>query len=103
LTECKALMGATSGLRRTGSAAIDLAWVAAGRLDGFIERDLKPWDLAGGMILVREAGGYVTDLAGAHRMFDEGSVVAGNQAIHRALLQTLASASAGSGQNSVSA
>jgi len=103
LTECKALMGATSGLRRTGSAAIDLAWVAAGRIDGFLERDLKPWDLAGGTILVREAGGYVTDLAGGHRMFDDGSVVAGNQAIHRALLKTLASAHAGAGQNSVSA
>jgi myo-inositol-1(or 4)-monophosphatase len=104
LSECKALMGATSGLRRTGSAAIDLAWVAAGRFDGFLERDLKPWDMAGGMILVREAGGYVSDVAGAQRMFEEGSVVAGNQAIHKALLQTLTSVSAEAGpKNSVSA
>ena len=104
LTECKALMGATSGLRRTGSAAIDLAWVAAGRFDGFHERELKPWDMAGGMILVREAGGYVSDVAGAQKMFEAGSIVAGNQAIHRALLQTLKSASADTGpKNSVSA
>jgi myo-inositol-1(or 4)-monophosphatase len=104
LTECKALMAATSGLRRTGSAAIDLAWVAAGRFDGFLERELKPWDMAGGMILVREAGGYVSDVAGAQKMFEAGSIVAGNQAIHRALLQTLKSASADAGpKNSVSA
>jgi myo-inositol-1(or 4)-monophosphatase len=60
--------------------------------------------MAGGMILVREAGGYVSDVAGAQRMFEEGSVVAGNQAIHKALLQTLTSVSAEAGpKNSVSA
>jgi myo-inositol-1(or 4)-monophosphatase len=104
LAECKALMGATSGLRRTGSAAIDLAWVAAGRFDGFLERDLKPWDMAAGIILVREAGGYVSDVAGAQKMLADGSIIAGNQAIHKALLQTLTSVSAeGRSKNSVSA
>ena len=97
-------MGATSGLRRTGAAAIDLAWVAAGRFDGFVERDLKPWDIAGGMILVREAGGYVSDVNGTRLMFDQGSIVAGNQNIHKALLATLSGAGAAAGQqNSVSA
>ena len=104
LGECKALMGATSGLRRSGAAAIDLAWVAAGRFDGFVERDIKPWDIAGGMILVREAGGYVSDVSGTQMMFDQGSIVAGNQNIHKALLATLSGAGAAAGQqNSVSA
>jgi len=102
--ECKALMGATSGLRRTGAAAIDLAWVAAGRFDGFVEHDLKPWDLAAGLILVREAGGYVSDINGAQGMLEAGSVVAGNQTIHRALLTTLNGVSKDAGEkNSVSA
>src|SRR5262249_41776918 len=55
LAECKGLMGQVAGIRRTGSAAIDLAWVAAGRCDGFIEHGLSPWDMAAGMLLVREA------------------------------------------------
>jgi myo-inositol-1(or 4)-monophosphatase len=102
--ECQALMGATSGLRRTGAAAIDLAWVAAGRFDGFVEHNLKPWDIAGGMILVREAGGYVSDVDGTQTMFEQGSIVAGNQNIHRALLATLSGAGMAAGQkNSVSA
>ena len=53
-----------AGLRRFGAAALDLAWVAAGRLDGYWERNLSPWDMAAGMLLVREAGGFVTDLDG---------------------------------------
>src|SRR5207253_6412579 len=61
-----AIMGATSGVRRMGSAALDLAYVAAGRYDGFWEFGLQPWDIAAGILLVREAGGYVSDLAGGH-------------------------------------
>ena len=57
-------MKSVSGLRRTGSATIDLAWVAAGRFDGYVEHGLGPWDIAAGMLLVREAGGYVTDTEG---------------------------------------
>src|ERR1700751_5919458 len=58
-----------AGLRRFGAAALDLAWVAAGRLDAFWERDLSPWDTAAGIVIVREAGGYVTDLDGGDAVF----------------------------------
>jgi myo-inositol-1(or 4)-monophosphatase len=95
LLECKGLMAEVSGVRRTGSAAVDLAWVAAGRFDGCFEHNLAPWDLAAGMLLIREAGGYVTDDKGTHKVFDTGSVVAGNQAIHKALLGLVNAASRG--------
>ena len=74
-------MAATAGLRRTGAAALDLAWVAAGRFDGYWERNLRAWDLAAGIVMVREAGGFVTDADGKDRMLDNGSVVAGNETI----------------------
>jgi myo-inositol-1(or 4)-monophosphatase len=90
LAECKALMGQTAGIRRTGSAAIDLAWVAAGRFDGYLEHDLSPWDMAAGILLVREAGGYVTDAKGGKSMFESGDIVAGNAHVHRAMLDLLA-------------
>jgi len=90
LSEYKALMEQVAGLRRTGSAAIDLAWVAAGRFDGYVEHHLQPWDLAAGTLLVREAGGFATDVAGEQQMFDTGSIVAGNQTVHKALLKVLA-------------
>jgi myo-inositol-1(or 4)-monophosphatase len=90
LAECKALMGQVAGLRRTGSAAIDLAWVAAGRFDGYIERGLSPWDLAAGLVLVREAGGHVTDAQGGKRMLETGDIVAANAQVHRAMLDLLA-------------
>jgi myo-inositol-1(or 4)-monophosphatase len=92
LSECKALMEHVSGIRRTGSAAIDLAWVSAGRFDGYIEHGLQAWDIAAGMLLVREAGGYATDADGGHTLLETGSVVAGNQAVHKALLEVLADA-----------
>ena len=94
LSECKALMEQVGGLRRTGSAAIDLAWVAAGRFDGYVEHQLQPWDVAAGTLLVREAGGFVTDAAGGQKMFDTGSIVAGNQTVHKALLAALAGSAA---------
>ena len=78
-----------AGLRRFGAAALDLAWVAAGRLDGYWERDLKPWDMAAGMILVREAGGFVSDITGGSELFSTGHVVAGNETIHTELLRVL--------------
>jgi myo-inositol-1(or 4)-monophosphatase len=77
-----AIMGATSGIRRMGSAALDLAYVAAGRLDGFWEFGLSPWDIAAGMLLVREAGGFVTDLAGGQTMMQTGDVLAANDRLH---------------------
>ena len=59
-------MGQVAGIRRTGAAAIDLAWVAAGRFDGYAEHNLGAWDMAAGTLLVREAGGHVTDVDGGH-------------------------------------
>ncbi|HET9512957.1 MAG TPA: inositol monophosphatase family protein [Gemmatimonadales bacterium] len=83
------IMPATSGIRRAGSAALDLADVAAGKFDGFWELRLAPWDIAAGILLVREAGGVVTDLEGNERNLDHGAVVAGNPAIHRWLVEQL--------------
>jgi myo-inositol-1(or 4)-monophosphatase len=80
------------GLRRFGAAALDLAWVAAGRFDAYWERDLSSWDMAAGLILVREAGGFVTDLDNGDDMFAKGHIVAGNEAMHRALLDVLRAA-----------
>jgi myo-inositol-1(or 4)-monophosphatase len=89
LKELCAVMAASAGVRRLGAAALDLAWTAAGRLDGFWERGLHPWDLAAGIIILREAGGYVSDGEGKEAMLEKGSVVAGNEAIHRMLLKLL--------------
>jgi len=86
LVELRNVMGETAGIRRLGSAALDLAYVASGRLDGFWENWLAPWDLAAGILLVREAGGFVSDREGGQEMFDTGSVVAGNEAVQKALL-----------------
>jgi myo-inositol-1(or 4)-monophosphatase len=77
-----AVLPATSGVRRFGAAALDLAYVAAGRLDGFWEFGLSPWDIAAGMLLVREAGGFVTDLAGGQTMMQTGDVLAANDRLH---------------------
>ena len=76
------VLPATSGVRRFGAAALDLAYVAAGRLDGFWEFGLSPWDIAAGMLLVREAGGFVTDLAGGQTMMQTGDVLAANDRLH---------------------
>lgn len=84
-----------AGLRRFGSAALDLAYVAAGRLDIYWERNISSWDIAAGAILVREAGGYVSDLDGNDAMFAKGHVIAGNETLHRELLQTLKQAAKG--------
>ncbi len=85
LKEIKSAMGEVAGIRRTGSAALDLAWTAAGRFDGYWERNLKPWDIAAGAVLVREAGGVITDLDGSDGFLDTGNIIAGNKAIHGAL------------------
>ena len=81
-----------AGVRRFGSAALDLAWVAAGRYDGYWERDLKPWDTAAGLLLVTEAGGKVSDAEGGQEMLKAGSIVAGNLEIHPLLLERLKAA-----------
>jgi myo-inositol-1(or 4)-monophosphatase len=101
LREVENVMGKVAGLRRTGSAALDLAFVAAGRCDAFWEHGLAPWDLAAGILMVREAGGFVTDIAGGDAMFETGDVLAGNETIHRELLNALRSAHQATAQPSV--
>lgn len=91
LAECARVMKETSGIRRCGAASLDLAWVAAGRFDAYWERNLKPWDMAAGIILVREAGGMCNDLAGGEKMLDACAVLAGNSQIVGALGPLLAS------------
>jgi myo-inositol-1(or 4)-monophosphatase len=85
-----AVVAGAAGLRRPGSAALDLCWVASGRYEGFWELRLAPWDVAAGTLLVREAGGVVTDLAGRADVLSHSSVVAGNPSLHSWLLTTLA-------------
>ncbi len=80
----------TAGIRRAGSAALDLAYVAAGRLDGFWEMGLKPWDMAAGALLVQEAGGIVTDLTGAGRFLETGHILAAAPKVHQAMLRLVA-------------
>ena len=81
----KDVMANTAGVRRAGAAALDLAFVAAGRLDGFWEQGLKPWDMAAGIVLVREAGGMVGDMAGRGDPMNTGNIVAGNPKVYEAL------------------
>jgi myo-inositol-1(or 4)-monophosphatase len=81
-----------AGLRRFGAAALDLAYVAAGRFDAYWERGLSSWDMAAGILMVREAGGFITDLQGGEAMFATGDIVAGNETMHREVLTLLNSA-----------
>jgi len=77
-----AVMSAPAGARRLGAAAPDPAYVAAGRYDGFWEFGLSPWDIAAGLLLIREAGGYVSDLTGGHDMLASGDIIAANDHLH---------------------
>jgi len=79
----------TAGIRRPGSAALDFAYVAAGRLDGFWELGLAQWDFAAGALLVREAGGIVTDIAGGENFLETGNVIAGGLKVHNAILRRI--------------
>ncbi len=90
LREAGTVMAEVAGLRRTGSAALDLACMAAGRFDAYWERNMQPWDMAAGIVIVREAGGLVTDLEGGDTMLEAGACIAGNKAIQKALLPLLA-------------
>jgi myo-inositol-1(or 4)-monophosphatase len=85
----KELTQKTAGMRRPGAAALDLAWVACGRLDGFWEFGLSPWDMAAGTLLISEAGGLVSDLAGEAKFLDTGNVVAGTPKVFPQLLQVI--------------
>lgn len=89
LIDLRHVMGETAGIRRLGSAALDLAYVAAGRFDGFWEDSLSPWDIAAGILMIKEAGGFATDREGGASILETGGIVAGNEAVHRALLKLL--------------
>lgn len=89
LTQFRSILPQTSGIRRTGSAAIDLCDLACGRLDGFWELHLAPWDVAAGVLILREAAGIITDLEGNEDVVKHGAFVAGNPQIYQALSRTL--------------
>jgi myo-inositol-1(or 4)-monophosphatase len=80
------VMAVSSGIRRFGAASLDLAFVAAGRYEGYWESNIKAWDIAAGIILVKEAGGYVSDRAGGSAMLGRGDIVAANSQLHETLL-----------------
>lgn len=86
----KEMMTRTQGIRRPGSAALDLAYVAAGRLDGFWESNLQPWDMAAGCLLIREAGGLVGDFAGGENHLKSGNIIAANPKLFARMQKTLA-------------
>jgi myo-inositol-1(or 4)-monophosphatase len=85
IDQAQRVMASTAGLRRFGTASLDLAFVAAGRFDGFWEMDLKPWDIAAGLLLVGESGGFVTDLHGPGSALATGNVLAANPNLHAPL------------------
>ncbi len=92
LRELQAVMAECAGIRRSGSAALDLAWVASGRYDGYWESSLSAWDIAAGVLMVREAGGFVSDTDGRPDVLEAPTIVAGNEAVHAALLKLLSKA-----------
>ncbi len=92
LKQLGAAMGAVAGLRRFGAACLDLAYVAAGRCEGFWEMGLKPWDMAAGALMVKEAGGYVTDFAGRQSFLETGDIIAANAHLHQPLSRLLGDA-----------
>jgi len=98
LDQFNLVMRGTAGIRRAGSAALDLSNVACGRFDAFWELVLAPWDVAAGVIMVQEAGGIVTDLDGNPPSLTAGAFVAGNPAMHAWLLQTVRRANLSKGR-----
>lgn len=87
LATVRDIAGKTAGIRRMGAASLDLAYVAAGRYDGFWEMNLKPWDIAAGILLVQEAGGFVSDFKGGNKMLESGNIVCGSAKVFKPLLQ----------------
>lgn len=90
--EMMEIQGRVAGLRRFGAASLDLAFVAAGRLDGYWERNLSPWDIAAGQVLIREAGGIVSGIEGHDNALTTGNVICGNEYVHAALIKVLRAA-----------
>ncbi len=88
LKQLAKVMANTAGIRRVGAASLDLAWTAAGRVDGYWEQDLQPWDIAAGLLLVREAGGYISCLDGKNPLMS-GNLLASNEPLHYALLKLI--------------
>jgi len=87
-----AVMPEVAGVRRFGAASLDLAWVAAGRFDGYWEEGIRHWDISAGILLVREAGGFVSDFRGGEQMVERAEIIAGNSDVHSRLHRLLASA-----------
>jgi len=92
LAQLEQVMAVTAGVRRFGSASLDLAYVAAGRYEGFWEQNLNSWDIAAGMIIVRESGGFVSDFKGRDQALQTGEVVAANGNLHESFRKLLSSA-----------
>ena len=90
LAELERVMPQVAGVRRAGTASLDLAYVAAGRYDGYWEKGLQPWDVAAGILLVREAGGFVSDFDGTKEDLAKGHLVAANAKLHKPILDLLA-------------
>jgi len=90
----KEVITKTAGVRRPGSAALDLAYVAAGRFDGFWEFNLQPWDIAAGILLIQEAGGLASDFENEHNYLESGNIVCGAPRVHQALLEIIQSTTA---------
>ncbi len=93
--EMNAMADEVAGLRRLGTASLDLAWIAAGRQDAFWEFGLKPWDIAAGILLVREAGGRIGLLEGGEDLLAEGTIVAANGGLYPQIVEVLQSAGSG--------
>jgi len=89
LATLKAMLDKTSGIRRAGSAALDLAYVAAGRFDAFWEFGLNIWDISAGVILIQEAGGLVSDIEGGHKYLESGDIVAANTYLYKSFITTI--------------
>lgn len=92
LKEIRHVMPEVAGIRRFGAASLDLAWTASGRVDGYWEHNLNSWDIAAGLLMVLEAGGYVSDIDGKNKFLDSGDIVVGNEAAHKHLLRLLKNA-----------
>ena len=87
--ELTAIQDKVAGFRRFGAASLDLAFIAAGRLDGYWERNLQPWDMAAGQIMIREAGGIISGMEGDDDPLKTGHVIAGNEFVHNELVKIL--------------
>ena len=89
LGEIKNLLPVCSGIRRSGSAALDLAYVAAGRYDGFWERNLNPWDIAAGILIVKEAGGFISGIDSNLSPLESGNIIASNTDVYEKFAKLL--------------